>query len=156
VKLGGSVQWTFYGPRVHRVADASGMGLFDSGPKPIVTSFSRAFTAAGNYAYGDPGTPAVNGTVSVPLGVAPASGSTSTSFALTWATKTADPGYGYDVQVKRPGSSIWSTLRTGASSPGQTFVPDAGPGTYSFRARLRTTTSGKWTGWSAAKSISVS
>ena len=156
VKLGGTVQWTFYGPRAHRVADASGMGLFDSGLKPIVTSYSRAFTAAGVYSYRDPSNAALTGSVSVPLGASPASGSASTSFTLTWATKVADAGYAYDVQVKRPGSTTWVAWRTGTTAASAGFVPDAGAGTYAFRSRLRNTANGKASGWSASKSITAS
>src|SRR4051794_8279318 len=156
VKLGGTVQWTFYGPRVHRVADASGMNLFDSGPRAIVSSYSRAFTAAGLYSYRDPASPALSGSISVPLGASPASGSPSTAFTVTSATNTADAGYAYDVQIRRPGSPAWVAWRTGTTAPSAGFVPDAGAGTYSFRSRLRNTGNGNASGWSASKTIAVS
>jgi streptogramin lyase len=155
VRQGGSVQWTFYGPRVHEVADASGMGLFDSGPRRIVSSFSYAFTAAGSYPYRDPTAPALTGSISVPVVASPASGSTSTPFAITWATRTAATGFVYDVQVKRPGSTSYVDWRKGTTAPSASFSPDAGHGSYSFRARLRNLASGKASGWSAAKAISA-
>jgi len=36
-----------------------------------------------------------------------------------------------------------------------TFMPDAGPGAYSFRARMRSTITGKAAGYSPAASIAV-
>jgi streptogramin lyase len=153
---GTTVKWSFYGPNVHRVADSSGMGLFDSGPKPIVSFFSHVFNAAGVYSYRDPGTPTLTGKVSVPVVVTPASGTTATAFTIRWASATPATGDVHDVQIRRPGSSTYGAWRTATRSTSATFTPDAGPGTYAFRARLRDSATGKAIGYSAGKTVTVS
>jgi streptogramin lyase len=155
-RLGGMVQWTFDGARVHEVSDSSGMGLFDSGPNALVSFFNYTFTAAGSYAYRDTLNPTLTGTISVPLGVSPASGTATSAFTITWASTPAATGFAYDVQIKRPGTTSYLDWQTGATSPSATFTPDAGSGTYSFRARLRKTGNGKSSGWSSGKTITVS
>src|SRR5205823_8688419 len=51
LKQGWTMKWAFRGPASHTATDSSGMGLFDSGSKSIVSYFSFAFVAAGRYAY---------------------------------------------------------------------------------------------------------
>ena len=113
------------------------MGLFDSGSKSIVSYFSFAFVAAGSYAYRDTLHPTLTGTVKVPLAVSPTSGTTSTTFTITWASAAPPAGYVVDVQNQRPGSSTWASWKSGVSTFSGTFVPDSGTGTYSFRSRIR-------------------
>lgn len=153
---GYAVQWTFQGPRVHEVQDASGLGLFDSGPKRIVSFFSYTFTAAGTYAYRDPMNAALAGKISVPLLATPTSGTASVAFTLTWATAAPTGARVFDVQVKRPGATAYTSWRTATTNTSGTFTPDAGAGTYSFRARVRDSVTGAASGYSAGKSVSVS
>jgi streptogramin lyase len=155
ITLGAPVKWTFYGPRAHEVADSSGLGLFDSGPHSIVSFFSTTFTAAGVYSYRDPLHTALTGKISVPLAVSPTSGGTSTTFTVTWATAAPTGARVFDVQIKRPGTTAYVNWHT-TTSTSATFTPDAGAGTYSFRARVRDTGSGAASGYSSAKPISVS
>ena len=68
--------------------------------------------------------------------VVPASGATSTSVSVTWASQPAPAGFAYDVQVQRPGGGEFTDLHTGTTAASGAFTPDAGKGTYSFRARL--------------------
>src|SRR5207302_8090615 len=77
LKQGWTVKWVFRGPASHTATDSSGMGLFDSGSKSIVSYFSFAFPAAGSYAYRDTLHPTLTGTAKVPLAVRPTSGTTS-------------------------------------------------------------------------------
>jgi hypothetical protein len=79
----------------------------------------------------------------------------ATPFTVTWATGAPATGFVYDVQVKRPGSTSYVSWRSGVTTPSAAFIPDAGTGSYSFRARLRKTTNGTFSGWSASKTISV-
>jgi streptogramin lyase len=155
--LGGTVQWTFFGPSVHRVQDKSGLGLFDSGSHSFVSSYSTTLSAAGTYKFKDPlVVPTVdpNGKVSVPVVASPAKGPLTTSFAVTWATAAPAPGFVFDVQIQRPGAGYvaWLSDTTGTSA---SFVPDAGLGTYKFRARLRESASGKATDYSPDGTIKV-
>src|SRR5262249_3859465 len=65
VAAGSTVQWSFLGASPAEVADASGMGLFDSGSKLPGTSFSFVFVGAGAYKVKDAlGT--AKGTIKVP------------------------------------------------------------------------------------------
>ena len=82
-------------------------------------------------------------------------GTTATTFTVTWAAATPPTGYVFDVQIRRPGAAFvgW---KTGVTSRTASFTPDAGTGTYSFRARLRNIANGATSNYSGAKSISVS
>jgi hypothetical protein len=62
----------------------------------------------------------------------------------------------FDVQVQRPGSAAYVIWKQGVTATGASFVPDAGPGTYRFRSRLRSSSSGKAIGYSPGKAITVS
>jgi plastocyanin len=128
------------------------VGLFAAGPRSIVAFFSHTFAAAGVYGYRDPAHPALTGKVSVPVVVMP-SASAST---VKWASAAPATGDVHDVQIRRPGSTAYGAWRTGTRSTSATFTPDAGPGTYAFRARLRDEASGKAIGWSAGKTVTVS
>jgi hypothetical protein len=97
----------------------------------------------------------MRGSLAVPLGASPASGSTATSFTVTWSSAAPASGLVFDVQLKRPGSTSFANWKTGQTTASSTFKPDAGSGTYAFRARLRRTANNKASGWSATKSISV-
>jgi uncharacterized repeat protein (TIGR01451 family) len=153
---GWTVQWYFTGSTPLAASDNTGMGLFDSGVRTPIDFYDFVFTAAGNYAVID-GPVGKTTTVNVPIAVSPASGSTSDSYTVTWASASPPTGFAEDVQVKAPGSSTWANL-PGFDPQGTAaaFVPDHGTGTYSFRARLRNTGNGKASAYSATKTISVS
>lgn len=154
VTLGHDAQWSFYGPGVHDVADASGLGLFDSGPRSIVSFFSAPFTAAGVYPYRDSGEPSLTGNISVPVVASPASGSTSTQFTVTWASAPPSGAHVFDVQVEPPGATRYSQLLTGTTQTATTFTPTA-TGVYRFRSRLRDAQTGAATGYSAGTVVTV-
>jgi len=78
----------------------------------------------------------------VPMKATPATGSTTTSFTLTWAAAAPPAGYAEDVQVQRPGSTSWVSLFKAATATSGMFTPTNGTGTYKFRARLRRTSGG--------------
>jgi len=129
----------------HSVTDNSGLGLFDSGPLAPGSTFSYTYVGAGTYKVLD-STTGHTGKVQVQMTAAPASGGTSTSFTITWASAVT-PGAVYDVQVKRPGSSVYAAFRTGVTTLSASFTPDAGAGTYVFRAKTRAPGGGQ-SGWS--------
>ena len=146
----------------HSVSDASGMGLFDSGLRAPGGSFTFTFPAAGTYALIDSATGRTS-TVKVSMTAVnvddpayPRAGLTTSTFALKWAAEPARAGYVYDVQIKRPGTTTYIDYLAGTTAPSTSFTPDAGPGTYGFRARLRDTAKGKSLGWSSPRTISVS
>ena len=154
VAQGTAVEWTFLAPGTHSVVDTSGMSLFNSGSRPIAASYSFSFLWAGTYPYEDNGDLAT-GSVKVPVTAKPKSGGTSTGFTLTWAAGPPPAGFVFDVQVKRPGHSSFVDWKHGTSALSAKFTPDAGKGTYSFRARLRKASSGAVSGYSAALKIKV-
>jgi streptogramin lyase len=155
VTLGRNAQWSFYGPSVREVADASGLGLFDSGPRSIVSFYSVPFTAAGLYPYRDPGHPTLTGKISVPLLATPASGTPATTFSLTWASAAPTGARVFDVQIEPPGATRYAAFLTGTTLTGTSFTPSAGTGTYRFRSRLRDAHTGAATGYSAGTAITV-
>jgi hypothetical protein len=149
VALGGGVLWTVDPLDVasHEVVDASGLGLFDSGLlQPGGTLWVRMF-AAGTYRARDPITAT---TEPVRVGMT-AQGLGAGAFRITWASQPAPAGFAYDVQVRTPGSTVWTKLRNATQAPSMTYVT-GGAGSYAFRARLRTT-SGLYSGWSIPTTI---
>lgn len=152
-KLGNPVKWMFVGPRPHSVVDATGLNLFDSGPKTIVSYFTRAFTAAGSWRYKDGVTASTPfGWINVPVTL-PASGMVNVPFPVTWATATQGANTVFDIQVEVPGTPgfvLWQT--TAAFSGNYTATI---PGTHRFRARVRNTSTGAMTEYSPPASITV-
>src|SRR5206468_661929 len=62
-------------PEPAHTATETALGLFDSGPKRIVSYYSaQTFSAAGSYTYRDSLHPSLTGLVKVPVTVAPANG----------------------------------------------------------------------------------
>ena len=147
--------FSFAGPSTHSVTDASGMGLFDSGAKAPGALFGVTIPGAGSYAYRCTITPTMTGSVKAGVTATPATGKTTTVFTLTWSAGAPPSGFGFDVQVKRPGSSTWVTLRNDTLTPSTTWTPPNGAGTYQFRARLQRLGSSAASGWSGALSVSV-
>jgi M6 family metalloprotease-like protein len=154
---GRRVQWNFKGPGSHNATDRSGMGLFGSGNKAPGTSYSFTFLGAGTYKYKCTLHPTTHsGSVKVPLQITPAAGGVTTRFTVTWASAAAPSGYVYDVQVKRPGATSFVNWKVGQTARSGSFVPDAGAGRYTFRARLRKPAVAKASVYSTGKSIGVS
>lgn len=149
---GSAVRWSFSGPSDHTAT--SSVGLWDSGRRAAGSTFTFPFFAAGTYAYRCRFHATMTGVVRVPVGVAPASGTTTDIFRVMWSSIIAPPGYVFDVQIRRPGSTAWSVYKTTTRSA-ETFTPTAGAGTYSFRSRLRSLDTGKASGYSAPASITV-
>ncbi len=152
---GTAVTWSFTGLGTHGVIDNNGMALYSSGAKPAGSTFAFTFSAAGTYNYKDPYNTLLTGQVKVPMKVTPASGTTATPVTVRWASMATFAPWAFDVQIRRPGG-LWVTFRTAVTYAYATFTPDSGTGTYSFRSRLRNTSTGAATGYSAAGSITVS
>jgi plastocyanin len=154
--IGKSVQWTNNGSQNHTVTDSTGMGMFDSGTITPGNTFTFAFFAACIYKYKDSLHAALTGTVKAPVIVSPTSGGTTTTFTIQWATAPPAAGDVYDVQIQRPGSTTWSNWIMGTATMQSSFVPDAGRGTYSFKAHVKQSSSGNSCTYSSAVSITVS
>jgi uncharacterized repeat protein (TIGR01451 family) len=149
VPLGGTIQWDFYGPGVHQITDSHGLELFDSGAVTPVNYFRYTFDLSAEVRTMDigwldqPPDLQYTGKIVVPVDVSPSSGDLSTQFAITWALSALPPHFAEDVQIKRPGPApVWEKYhhdRGTTTVLGDTFTPDAGPGTYYFRDRVRNT-----------------
>jgi hypothetical protein len=161
---GDTVQWLMLDPGTHGIADSSGLRLFGFGATggpmvvPMGESLTYRFTWAGNFSYDDPFHTRSKGTVDVPITVEPAVGAPGAE--VIWASGDAPAGDVFDVQVKVPGSTAFIDWRSGVTSLNAAFTPSdpqwAGPGKYSFRARLRQPSSGAASGFSMKGSISLS
>jgi acetyl esterase/lipase/plastocyanin len=154
-KLGSNLIWTFGGTGTHTATDSTGMGLFDSGPQPPGATYIYTFTSAGNYKAKDNST-GKSATVQIPTVAGPLKGRVSDSYLVQWASWTPPAGYVVDVQVLRPGGSRWVNWLRDQTTTEAWFTPDAGAGTYSFRARLRRVSNGKAAGYSPPASIIAS
>jgi streptogramin lyase len=151
VPLGTTIDWILEAPGMHEVEDDSGLGLFDSGPKPPVSFLAHTFSSAGTYPFVDPES-GDHGRIMVQAS-APATGQVGVAFQVVWAIGTPDPGQVRDVQVRPPGSSTWHAWQTEVTT-GQADYTPATPGDYSFRARLRSASASS--GWSPPVTVSVS
>jgi hypothetical protein len=153
---GDGVDWLFQGPSAHTVTDNSGMGYFDSGTKAVNAQWTFTFVAAGNYPIKCTLHSTMVQTIKIPFVVTPGSGGVSTRFTLQWATAAPPAGYVYDVQIQRPGASWYSYLYKDSTLRSASFTPDGGVGTYSFRSRLKRSSTGMASNWSDGVSIVVS
>jgi virginiamycin B lyase len=151
--LGTSVKWVFEGPSPHTVTDATGMGMFDSGPLTAVSYYTHTFTAAGSYAYQSATDPGMTGTIDIPVR-APTTGRRGTPVTVTWATSTPTGNSTFDVQVELPGATTYTPWQTAVTTTHAAYTPGAGAGAYRFQAR-RTDQSGA-SGWSPAVTVNVS
>lgn len=153
-RQGTRITWRFTGAASHTVSDNTGMQLYDSGTRGLGSTFANTFTAAGGYVYICHIHSSMTGSVQVPARVSPVSGTTSTTFTIYRASISAPVGSVYDVQIKRPGAASFVNWQIGQTTPSATFTPDAGAGTYQFRARLRKTSGGA-ASYSPAATITV-
>ena len=149
----GAVRFVNKGTTTHSVTDTSGLNLFSSGAIAPNAEFDYRYSAAGNYAFVIGST---TGRAKVPMKFSAIAGSTSTVFTIQWACEDPLPGYVFDVQIKRAGTTQFVNWQTGVTTMSALYTPDAGTGSYKFRARMRNTAGGAFSDWSAAKKITVS
>jgi plastocyanin len=154
VGRGEVLRWDVVGPSDHTVTDQAGMGLFDSGILAAGSTYDLAFAGAGRYRYVCTLHPGMGGTVAVPVSAWPPRLTHGWSIDVTWAAHGPPSGYGYDAQVRLPGSTGWASWLSGQTTTGAGFTTDA-LGTYSFRARLRQISTGHASGYSDPASVAV-
>jgi uncharacterized repeat protein (TIGR01451 family) len=138
VAMGETVQWDFFGPGAHQITDSHGLGYLDTGLHSPIDTWRFTFNQSAEFRTKDLDTfPLNTNKIVVPVQPSPSAGTHLTTFLVTWALTPPPTGLGVDVQIKRPGG-VWQSWRrfqtTGLSD---SFVPDAGAGTYYFRTRMR-------------------
>lgn len=138
-RLGKIVQWTFMGPSQHLVRDGSGLQLFNSGLQSQVSYYSYTYVAAGAYVVGDTA-PFTRGAINVPVTVPPA-GNVGVPFQVTWADPAVPAGHVEDLLILVPGAPDYVPWMSSSASSAS-YTPTT-PGNYSFRGRLRNTTTGQ-------------
>jgi plastocyanin len=157
VGIGGTVHWTNDSGSSHTSTGDSPLSLWDSGTIPGGGTFDFVFTAGGQYKYHctfHQGQGMV-GTVSVRIGASPPSGPVGTKFRITVASIVAPAGFVYDIQKKDPGGN-WANWKMNVTAKAVPFDSTGfAPGTYSFRSRLHDTGNGATSGYSQAKSVTV-
>ena len=161
------VRWVFRGPSAHTATESIGLGLggaplFESGSRIAGEIYEFAFKAAGTYPYASTNSEPspMAGSVKVPIVVSPASGTTSTNFAVRLSSSTL-PGFRFSAQYRfrSQGSTSWS--KWASFGPAQTaaegtFTPNQGMGTYQFRSRLQNEATGRTSLFSTPASVTVS
>jgi plastocyanin len=150
--LGDTVGWTIIGSSSHRLVDASGMQLFDSGSRAPGSSFQFTFDSAGTYPVTDR-TAHATSTVAVPVDL-PETGTIGVPLTVTWSAAPPSGGFLFDVQIQTPSNPSFRNWRVGQSNVSAAFVPPA-EGAYAFRARLRDSATGKFSKWSTAAVVTV-
>jgi len=131
---GSTVEWTNNGPSVNGVSDGTTLSLFNSLDLAVTDTFDFTYIGAGQYAVAsDLG---ASMTVSVPLKIKPKSGHTGTRFVVTWSSEAAPAGASFTIQYQRPHTTKWRIFKSGATGTHAKFKPDAGTGTYGFRAKM--------------------
>lgn len=138
LSLGDTVQWDFLGPSDHEITDSHGLGYLDTGMRLPVSYWRFTFDLSAELRTKDLDAFPLNlGKITVPPEVTPSTGLTTDPFHVVWALQQPPPNIVEDVQIKRPGGT-WVHWRHRQSLLTQDqFVPDAGPGTYAFRSRIR-------------------
>ncbi len=157
VALGNTLQWDFVGPGAHSATDkTSGLGLFpDTGLVSPVDFRTQVFHWSGDYTFTDTATSHTVKFDALPQ-AAPATGSTSTVFTITYGDVPPPSGYGEDIQVEYPGTTSWVSVISKATGTSTTFTPNKGTGKYKFRARLRSLTNSSATAFTSGATITVS
>jgi uncharacterized repeat protein (TIGR01451 family) len=138
LQLGETVQWDFLGPSAHEITDAHGLGYLDTGLHSPVSYWRYTFNLSAELRTQDlDGFPLNVGKITVLPKVTPSSGLTTDSFLVVWALEQPPTNIVEDVQIKRPAGSWEQWRHHEALRTQDEFVPDAGPGTYAFRSRIR-------------------
>jgi phospholipase C len=155
-RRGATVTWVFppSNAATHSVADATDLGLFNSGPMEPGTEFAFTFDSAGSFPVIDE-TTSHSITVTVPIGASPRRGGLNTGFAVKWSKREAPEGFAFDVQIKRPWQDDFEDWKAGTTKPKATFRPRNRGGKFAFRSRLVNTTTQSASDWSSVDKVLV-
>jgi plastocyanin len=141
IAVGGTLTWQFNGPSGQSVIGNPDLGNgFGSGPEPTGASYPFTFAQSGVYNYKD-ALSGAKGKVIVPLQVSPSSGTTATSFTITFGAGIPAANVVSNVQVSfcPTGQTCvldWANLYPNDAGTSHTYTPGFGPGTYSLRSQV--------------------
>jgi plastocyanin len=141
VGLGESVTWTFQDPISHTVT--SDDGFFDTGATSGGASRTVRFASAGTYPYHCSFHSVMHGKVVVPM---VATGTVKDGWKLRWLAGKKPRNRSYDVQVRKAGTTTWTSYKKATTTGSGRFDP--GKGTW--QARARTHKGSSTSGWSPA------
>lgn len=150
-RLGERVQFTFLGPDLSAVSDASGLGLFDSGPRNFVSHHALLALAAGTFVYRDGPSGTHLGAIVVKVELPPTA-PLGVPFPVTWA-RARPTGITFDVEVRLPGATNFTPWTSGTGLAGDYTA--ASPGIHYFRSRLRDPSTGTATLFSMPAAVRV-
>lgn len=150
-RLGERIQFTFQGPSLSAVTDASPLALFDSGARNFVSYHALLALAAGTFVYRDGPSGTHLGAIVVKVELPPTA-TAGVPFRATWA-RARPAGIVFDVEVRTPGSSTFAPFTSGSTFGADYTAPT--PGLYHFRSRLRDPATGAATLFSTPAAIRV-
>lgn len=153
VAQGGTVTWTNNDGTAH--TSTSNQGFWGSPHIAPGDTFSetKTFLNAGTYAYHCSIHTEMHGTVQVAM---IKTGSAGSGWTVRWSSASTTPtGRNFDVRIKRPGSTSFTSFR-GTSTALKTFFNPSRSGTYKFEARTRITNTGNTSGWSPVLTLTIS
>ena len=128
VGVGETVTWTFQDATAHTVT--SDDGFFDTAPTSGGAGRTIRFRSAGTFPYHCSIHSMMVGRVSVPVS---ATGSVEDGWKLRWLAGDNPKNRAYDVQVRRKGTSTWTSFRKATTTrhrpvrPGQGHLAGARP-----------------------------
>jgi plastocyanin len=146
VAQGTTVVWSFDSINPHTTTSNQ---RFWASPTKTSGSFSQVFRSAGRFGYFCQVHPHMTGLVTVPVRANRIPGGKR----VRWASGPT-AGRTYDIQVKRPGATTFTTFRTGTTALAKAFRPKK-DGRYVFRARTRNLANGLTSGWSPGKVVRI-
>jgi plastocyanin len=147
VAPGDTVQWMF--PEAMAHTTESNDGFWSSPHEMGGATFAHTFPTSGTFGYHCAIHTFMHGKVRVPVTATPAAGS---GWRVRWAA-SMPRGYSVDVQVRKPHTSTWVSLRSGTHSLGTHFDP-ARHGRYALRVRSHR--NAHVSSWSPVRTIHIS
>lgn len=144
--VGDAVKWSF--KQLHTTT--SDQGFWDSGHISAGQTYTRTFRDSGSYPYHCTIHSTMHGKVLVPM---KSVGTPANGYALRWSSRTSTPSsVKFDIQVKRVGTTSWSSFRTGTATRTAFFNPS---GAHSYYLRARTHVGTHVSAWSPALTLKI-
>jgi plastocyanin len=145
VGVGETVTWRFQDAMAHTAT--SDNGFFNTGSASGGASRTVRFGSAGTFPYHCIFHPMMVGRVGVPVS---ATGSVDDGWRLRWLAGDNPKNRAYDVQVRRKGTTTWTSFRKATTVATGRFDPGKGV----WQVRARTLKGAAKSGWSPVRTLS--